>query len=290
MSTDLTTEPVLAKIAPSPAARASLSSQAGAAEIILSFDVEEHYRIEAAVGLDIDPGLKSRHGERVGPTTCWLLDRLEARGIKATFFVLGQIADRDPALVRRIHDAGHEVASHGWDHRRVLEMTPTTFREDLRLSKEALETSHRRRGRRLPGARPSASSRRTAWALDVLAEMGMLYDSSIYPVRHDRYGVPEPRAAVPGPGLASEICSRFPRRRSRLLGVNVPAGGGGYFRLFPLAVMEHALRQVGRSGRPAGGHALLPPLGIRPRPAPPAARPPQPVSHLRRDPTEPRTA
>ena len=100
-------------------------------DIILSFDVEEHFRIEAAARLEISPALKAHHGERVAPACRWLLDRLEEREIKATFFVVGQVVRRDPELVRALHRAGHEVASHGWDHRRVLDMTPDSFREDL---------------------------------------------------------------------------------------------------------------------------------------------------------------
>src|SRR5215210_7255030 len=108
-------------------------------EVILSFDVEEHFRIEAAAGLRIDPALEGHYGERAATATRWLLERRGERGIRATFFVVGQLARRDPALVRSIHRAGHEVASHGWDHRRVTEMTPASFREDVRLSRDTLE-------------------------------------------------------------------------------------------------------------------------------------------------------
>src|SRR4051812_7123551 len=93
-----------------------------ATQFILSFDVEEHDRVEAASGLTISPALKEHYAGRVAPVTRWLLDRLEERGIRATFFIVGQFARHDPALVRAIHRAGHEVASHGWDHRRVLEL------------------------------------------------------------------------------------------------------------------------------------------------------------------------
>ena len=101
------------------------------AGVVLSFDVEEHHRIEAASGLVIDPATKARHAERVGPVTRWLLEQLDERGIKATFFVVGELARDQPELVRAIHDGGHEVASHGWDHRRVLAMTPEEFRADV---------------------------------------------------------------------------------------------------------------------------------------------------------------
>ena len=118
--------------------RADLAAM-GPAEVILSFDVEEHFRIEAAAGLRVPSSLRSHYADRMASTTRWLLDRLGERGIRATFFVLGQVAEDNPALVRAIHGAGHEVASHGWDHRRVLAMDPESFREDVRRSKEALE-------------------------------------------------------------------------------------------------------------------------------------------------------
>jgi polysaccharide deacetylase family protein (PEP-CTERM system associated) len=224
------------------------------APVILSFDVEEHHRIEAASGLTIDPALRDHYTARVGETTRWLLDRLAQRDIKATFFVVGQFACEDPALIRSISEAGHEVASHGWDHRRVLEMTPREFREDVRRSKDQLEQIT---GEEVQGYRAPTFSivRRTAWALDTLAEQGLLYDSSIYPVRHDRYGVPQaPRTPFLARGLEHTILE-LPPATLRVGGANFPAGGGGYFRLLPLAVMERAIRQLRRDYRP--GAAML---------------------------------
>jgi polysaccharide deacetylase family protein (PEP-CTERM system associated) len=233
-----------------PAASPSAASAPdGAAEVILSFDVEEHHRIEAAAGLTIAPALRDHYGARVVTATHWLLDRLATRDIKATFFVVGQIAHRDPALVRAIHQVGHEVASHSWDHRRVLGMTPASFRDDVRRSTDALEDAI---GAAVVGYRAPTYSilRQTAWALDVLAELGMLYDSSIYPVRHDRYGVPRaPRAPFLAWGTGRAILE-IPPATLRILGTNLPVGGGGYFRLLPPALLEHALKQV-RASRPA---------------------------------------
>ena len=100
--------------------------------VVLSFDVEEHHRIEAAAGLQVDPGLQRIYGERMSQATVWTLEQLAARGIRATFFVVGQIALTDPKLVRLICEAGHEVASHGWDHRRIHVMSPESFKEDIR--------------------------------------------------------------------------------------------------------------------------------------------------------------
>lgn len=227
----------------------SLNPESGL-DVILSFDVEEHFRIEAAAGLNLDPALKAACSERLAPSTRWILDQLEAQGQKATFFILGQVARQDPGLVREIHRAGHEVASHGWDHRRVLEMNPASFREDVRKSKDALEQVT---GDAVVGYRAPTFSvvRRTNWALDVLAELGMLYDSSIYPVRHDRYGVPgAPRAPFLARGCERQILE-IPPATLRLGGVNAPVGGGGYFRLLPLFLMEWAIAQVRRDVRPA---------------------------------------
>ena len=218
--------------------------------IILSFDVEEHDRIEAVAGLDIDPALKEHCRGRLEPPTRWLLEALDRHGIKATFFIVGQIARERPALVRAIHRAGHEVGSHSWDHRRVHNLTPASFREDVRRSKDALEQVT---GQAVVGYRAPTFSivRQTAWALDVLAELGMAYDSSVYPVRHDRYGVPR---APRGPFLAHgphHSILEIPPATLRALGARVPTGGGGYFRLFPLWLLKWALRQVARDCRPA---------------------------------------
>jgi polysaccharide deacetylase family protein (PEP-CTERM system associated) len=230
----------------SPAA----SSADDALRVILSFDVEEHHRIEAAAGLITEPALQAHYAERVDTTTRWLLDQLGQRGVKATFFIVGDIALSNPSLVRAIHDDGHEVASHGWDHRRVHHFTPATFRDDVSRSKHALEQVT---GSRVLGYRAPTFSivRQTAWALDVLADLGLLYDSSIYPVRHDRYGVPD---APRGPFLAGgggRAILELPPATWRVMNQNAPTGGGGYFRLLPLMVMRRAIEQLRRECRPA---------------------------------------
>src|SRR5262245_8520055 len=167
-------------------------------QAVISFDVEEHWRIEAAVHLSFDDATRAYYAGRVAEPTFWILDQLERFGQKATFYVVGQLAQAQPELVRAMHQAGHEVGSHGWDHRRVHVMSREEFREDIRQSKDALEQIT---GAAVHGYRAPTFSvmRQTAWALDVLAEQGLAYDSSIYPVRHDRYGVPD---APRGPILA----------------------------------------------------------------------------------------
>jgi polysaccharide deacetylase family protein (PEP-CTERM system associated) len=214
--------------------------------IILSFDVEEHYRIEAAAHLAISPAQKAHYAERLEPSTRWLLEELARLDVQATFFVVGEIARHNSALVRAIHAAGHEVASHGWDHQRVLVMTPAAFRRDIRKSKAALEDVI---GEPVRGYRAPTFSivQETAWALDVLAEEGISYDSSIYPVRHDRYGVPAaPRVPFRAQGERHSILE-LPPATLRLFGVNTPMGGGGYFRLFPLFLTRWALWQAHRN-------------------------------------------
>jgi polysaccharide deacetylase family protein (PEP-CTERM system associated) len=216
---------------------------------ILSFDVEEHWRIEAAGGLNFGPDRRDYYAARVGPTTRWLLEQLDRHGRKATFFLVGLLAQEQPDLVRDIHRAGHEVASHGWDHQRVHNFTPEQFRDDVTQCKDVLEQIT---GAPVEGYRAPTFSivRRTAWALDVLAEVGYRYDSSIYPVRHDRYGVPDaPRGPFLACGHGHEILE-LPPARLDVLGLRLPTGGGGYFRLFPLFVMEQALDQIRRVQQP----------------------------------------
>ncbi len=234
-----------------PVARgASAADGAPAAPIVLSFDVEEHHRIEAAAGLTVLPALCAEYGRRMEDATRWLLDELARRDIRATFFVVGELARDHPALIRAMAAGGHEVGSHSWDHRAVHRLTPDEFREDVRKSKDAIEGQT---GEAVAGYRAPTFSigRRTPWAVDILAELGLRYDSSIYPVRHDRYGEPSaPRGPFRVRGEAHTLLE-IPPLKWCFAGLNVPAGGGGYFRLFPLALMERGFAQVRRACRPA---------------------------------------
>ncbi|MCI0379421.1 MAG: polysaccharide deacetylase family protein [Gemmataceae bacterium] len=218
-------------------------------QTILSFDVEEHDRIEAAAHLQVDPAMKAHYAQRLTPSTMWLLDQLDNFGIKATFFVVGQIARTHPRLVKDIAQRGHEVGSHSWDHRRVHLHTRDSFRQDLRLSRDAIEQVT---GQRVQGYRAPTFSivTQNAWALDLLVEEGFAYDSSIFPVRHDRYGVPEaPRAPFRAAGFEHEILE-IPPATLRFWRLNLPVGGGGYFRLFPLVLLRAALRQIDTGLKP----------------------------------------
>lgn len=211
--------------------------------VVLSFDVEEHYQIEAARGLSVDPALAAVYRDRLKPSVEWILGALDGANSKATFFVVGELAQRQPRLIKAIAAAGHEVASHGWDHQPVTRLTPDGFRADLARGKDVLEQIT---GRRVVGYRAPTFSilRATAWAINILAEVGMRYDSSIYPVRHDRYGI----ATAPRTPFIAQSSSHavieLPPATWRVLGMNIPVGGGGSFRLFPLWFMKRGINQM----------------------------------------------
>jgi polysaccharide deacetylase family protein (PEP-CTERM system associated) len=213
----------------------------------LSVDVEEWFQVgafERVIDKADWPGLQSR----VEANTGAVLDLFAETGAKATFFTLGWVAERAPRLLQRIAAAGHEIASHGVDHQRVFTMTAAQFRADLRRARAALEDAS---GVAVSGYRaPSFSiDTRTPWAHQVLAEEGYAYSSSVAPVRHDHYGWPDaPRFAfrpVAGADLV-ELPVTVARIGNRHL-----ATGGGFFRLFPSALTNWAVRQVNAEERPA---------------------------------------
>ena len=215
----------------------------------LSVDVEDWFHVgafERTIGRDGWDALT----HRVERNTDEVLALFAETGVSATFFTLGWVAERYPALMRRIVDAGHEIASHGYDHARVFSLTPEAFREDLRRSRGLLEDAS---GERVIGYRaPSFSiDHRTPWAHQVLAEEGYLYSSSVAPIRHDHYGWPDsPRFAwkpVEGASLLE-----LPVTTAEFGGRRLAAGGGGFFRLLPYGFSRWAIRQVnGREDRPA---------------------------------------
>ncbi len=228
---------------------ASVAERPCRLDVILSFDIEEHHRIEAARGLNIPGTLASEYLRRTDHTTRWLLDQLSGDA-PSTFFIVGQIARDRPGLVRAIAEAGHEVASHSWAHQRVLDMSPEQFRTDLRTSKDALEQAA---GQPVVGFRAPTFSitSRNPWAIDVLVEEGFMYDSSIFPVHHDRYGVPHaPRDPFLVRGERSTI-RELPPATYRLGRLNIPTGGGGYFRLLPRVALSRTLGQIARRRSPA---------------------------------------
>ena len=215
----------------------------------LSVDVEDWFQVGAFEGV-IARDTWDRLPHRVERNSDAVLALFDQAEVKATFFTLGWVADRYPALIRRIADSGHEVASHGWDHRRVFTLETATFRADLERARIAIEDAC---GQSPVGYRaPSFSiDARTPWAHRVLAEEGYAYSSSVAPVRHDHYGWPEaPRFAFRPVEGASLI--ELPVTTVEIGGRRMAAGGGGFFRLLPYRFSSWAISRVNRDeGRPA---------------------------------------
>ena len=215
---------------------------------VFTVDVEDYYQVEAFSGR-IERSRWKGFPSRVARNTDALLELLAEKGIKGTFFVLGCVAEAQPDIVRRIHASGHEIASHGYSHRMITKQTPEEFRQETLRSKAILEDIT---GMEVLGYRAATYSitEDTLWALDVLAAAGFRYDSSIFPVVHDRYGIPgfcrRPCVIETEHGALVE----FPITTTRVLGRNLPIAGGGYFRLFPLALSLWGLRRVNREGLP----------------------------------------
>jgi polysaccharide deacetylase family protein (PEP-CTERM system associated) len=216
----------------------------------MTVDVEDYFQVYAffhCIPRDSWDG----YTRRVEANVARILAQFAAAGVSATFFTLGWIAERHPAMVRRIVDAGHELASHGYDHRRVDAMDPVAFREDLRRTRAILEDAGGVvvRGYRAPTFSIGPT---TPWAFDIIAETGHHYSSSVNPVRHDNYGMPDaPRvpyqplarqgahaAAGPDGDPGTSGLWEFPMTTARVFGRNLPCSGGGYFRLLPYALFR----------------------------------------------------
>ena len=213
----------------------------------LTCDVEDYFQV-SALAPHFDRSEWDAQPCRVEHNVQRLLALFAQHGAQATFFTLGWVAQRYPQLVRDIVAGGHELASHGYEHQRASDQTPETFAADVRRAKALLEDIS---GLAVHGYRaPSFSiGYSNPWAFDVLQDAGYRYSSSVYPVRHDHYGMPDaPRFPYPArPGLIE-----VPVATTRMLGRNLPAGGGGYFRLAPYWLSRWALRRVNRlDARPA---------------------------------------
>ncbi|MGH8495257.1 MAG: XrtA system polysaccharide deacetylase [Gammaproteobacteria bacterium] len=211
----------------------------------MSVDVEDYFQVEA-----LKPYIPRRDWDSLPGRLPFNVDRIlelfDAAGVHATFFTLGWIAERYPEVLRRIAARGHEVASHGYDHERASGQNRDTFREDVMRAKSLLEdiTGNAVLGYRAPSYSIGASN---LWALDVLAKAGYRYSSSIYPVRHDLYGMPDaPRFPF---RAGRDGILEIPISTVRLFGHNLPCGGGGYFRLLPYRVSRWALGRINRRDR-----------------------------------------
>jgi polysaccharide deacetylase family protein (PEP-CTERM system associated) len=210
----------------------------------LTIDVEDYFQVSA-----LAPHFPRSEWEnqtcRIERNVELILELLGEADVKATFFTLGWIAERYPQLVRRIADQGHEVASHGYAHHRATEQTEQQFAADIELAKAVLEDVA---GQQVTGYRaPSFSvGPKNLWAFDAIAQAGYRYSSSVYPIRHDHYGAPD------FPRFAHEVREgllELPVSTLRLLAMNLPAGGGGYFRLMPYSLTRSVLRWVNTRDR-----------------------------------------
>lgn len=211
----------------------------------MTIDVEDFFQVEA-FARTVPRSAWDGFTRRVEANTDGILAQMDAAGARGTFFTLGWIAERHPALVRRIVAAGHELASHGHMHARVDTLSPEDFAEDIRRAKGVLEEigGVAVRGYRAP---TFSIGPRTPWAAEMLLREGYVYSSSVYPVRHDLYGDPDaPRTPFQPHGTA---LWELPMTTAQIGGRNIPCSGGGWFRLMPYPAFRLGLRQANREGR-----------------------------------------
>lgn len=214
----------------------------------MTVDVEDYFHV-TAFAKTLDRGVWNDLEYRAEHNTERVMQLFADAGVKATFFVLGWVAKRSPALIRKIHAAGHEIACHGMSHQLVYKQTREVFHHEAREAKLLLEDLA---GCHVRGYRAASYSitNQSLWALDVLEELGFEYDSSIFPVHHDIYGMRHaPRHPFnPGVGKLLEV----PLTTVEILGNRLPCGGGGYFRIFPYALFKWGLRRVNSVDRLPG--------------------------------------
>jgi polysaccharide deacetylase family protein (PEP-CTERM system associated) len=209
----------------------------------MTVDVEDYYQV-SAFAKNINKSEWDEYPSRVNSNTNWLLDLFEENNIKATFFVLGWIAEREQQLIKRISDLGHEVACHGYKHDLIYNQTKQVFTEETIKSKSILEDLT---GKAVNGYRAASYSitAKSIWAIDVLCEAGFIYDSSIFPIVHDRYGIPNAESVPHKYRTASgnEIIE-FPLSTVGFGNKRLPISGGGYFRLFPYWLTQQGLKII----------------------------------------------
>ena len=212
----------------------------------MSIDVEDYFQV-AAFKNNIDTSQWDAIACRVERNMDVVMAALDRNKVRATFFTLGWIAKRYPQMVRSIVDQGHELASHGYGHQMISDMNPKSFENDIRCAKAILEDTS---GTAVCGYRaPSFSiTRTTLWAHEILAETGHTYSSSVYPIAHDLYGIPDaPRFAY----QVNETLVEIPATSIRIGQRNFPASGGGFFRLFPLSLSKAIIAKVNRDDKQA---------------------------------------
>ena len=215
----------------------------------MTVDVEDYFQVSA-----FEPYIAKQHWDtlphRVENNTHRILDIFEAGGVKATFFTLGWVAERYPGLVRRIINDGHELACHGYEHIRVTEQSPEQFRADVSRTKKILEALS---GKEVKGYRAASYSigAKNLWALDVLQEEGFQYSSSIYPVKHDLYGMPDAPRFMFEP-IDNNDFKEIPITTLRFGSKNLPCGGGGFFRFYPYVFSKWAFNRVNQQEKQPG--------------------------------------
>src|SRR6185437_8738749 len=214
----------------------------------MSVDLEYYYHVEAFAH-HIPRSQWPSFPSRVRQNTERVLELLNRYHCRATFFVLGWVAEREPSLVREVAEAVHEIACHSYWHRRVTTLSPAEFREDVKQARQTIEDAA---GVAVAGFRAPTFSitRQSLWALEILAELGFTYDSSIFPVRHDLYGIPDAPRGIHQRQLATgQTIWEFPPSTVQVAGQNVPAVGGGYLRLLPMSFTRWAIRSIHRRER-----------------------------------------
>jgi polysaccharide deacetylase family protein (PEP-CTERM system associated) len=213
----------------------------------MTIDVEDYFHVSAFAGV-LDRSSWPKLESRVERNTHRLLDLFDEHQVRMTFFVLGWVAERYPDLIRALHRRGHEVACHGLTHELVYKQTPELFRSETQRSKSLLEDLTGAPVRGYRAASYSITSK-SLWALDILAELGFEYDSSIFPIHHDLYGMPNaPRRPHP---VANGKLLEIPLTTVQVAGQRLPCAGGGYFRLLPYGLFRWSLRRVNAEGLPA---------------------------------------
>lgn len=215
---------------------------------ILTIDVEDYFQVEN-FKKEIKFSDWSTYESRVEANTEKVLGILSEKDIKATFFVLGWIAERYPELIKKIHEDGHEVANHGYAHQLIYDQAQEEFREDLKKSKKILEDII---GEKVMGYRaPSFSiTHKSTWALDILMEEGFAYDSSLFPIYHDLGGLPDAKRYPNKMHNHKHEIIEIPMSTVKVAGNNVPFSGGGYFRLLPYGLIRWAAKRVNNEGYP----------------------------------------
>jgi polysaccharide deacetylase family protein (PEP-CTERM system associated) len=213
----------------------------------MTIDVEDYFHVSAFDAV-VSRARWDTFDSRVVRNTDVLLQVFEKANVRATFFVLGWVAERFPSLVKRIASLGHEVASHGYHHQLLYMLTPDQFREDVRRARAAIQCAS---GQAVLGYRAPSYSviESSMWALDILIEEGYAYDASIFPIHHDRYGIPDsPRHPYVLERAHGSIVE-FPGSTVQVRGMNLPIAGGGYFRQLPYAWTRWGIERVNRIER-----------------------------------------